>query len=564
MTGLPIRTLIFDAGNPESEEEHEQDQAGEIFTPKDEHCGIWNSSPNSDCHASFGDQGTTASVSCYGDLIQMSRFLGAGHSGMFSMDHQTTREPWEVHGRALDLDALSQNLGEEFTYDLHLSLEFCPEQLPQVKWVNWRWPRYEFDTKLPNVRACFQWVIHEGAVLQQFVIENSGDQPVKFRHRFYRDMWVRDLDYLEPAYHFNDGEEGYIRMPGPNGYGHLCVHTLEKADIADHTNGTIKVATEAQPSGPKLAQTADTNKVVENSLSNDEAHAQAKSETAGDNVKPTEKTDHLLSKPGSVAAIITLFVNGKAIKFQDDQELWYEHDVEGNRTDSNGTVHGTLEIIVAYKMILLPDNEVDWGNFLVPAREADVNRILREETESLWGDAEISSLCSLGLSFTNQSPEQPEVEIEDMSNVTNEGKETARDQHNAEKDRTETDVAVNEGVSDTMSTKKVEDRTDDPNGGRKSSSRPTGLSMPSGLVERDSSPKSHIEFLAWRHLEHILSVCAVPVLPTALIEDRSTQEEAQSFVSQRASGEQEPKSDDVLIALTCGDMSGHRVCTSAS
>ncbi|KAL1848508.1 hypothetical protein Daus18300_013609 [Diaporthe australafricana] len=490
----------------------------------------------------------------------------AGHSGMFSMDHQTTREPWEVHGRALDLDALSQNLGEEFTYDLHLSLEFCPKQLPQVKWVNWRWPRYEFDTKLPNVSASFQWIVHDGAVLQQFVIENLGDEPVNFKHRFYRDMWIRDLDYLEPAYHFNDGEEGYTRVPGPNGYGHVCVHALEKDDIADHTDSIPKAAAEAQLPEPGGVQIVYTNKVVEIPLSNDEAHAQAKNETSGGNVKPAEKTDQLPTKPGSVAALITLFVNGKAIKFLDDQELWYEHQVEGNRIDSNGTVPGTLEIVVAYKMILLPGNEVDWRNFLVPAREADVSKILREETQRLWGtrDPKISSLCSLGLSFANQSPEQPDVEVEDMRNVMNEGKETPRDQHNAEKDRTEADVAVNEGDGDAVSSKKVDDGTDVPDGGGNSGSKPTGPSMPSGLVERESSPKSHIEYLAWRHLEHILSVCTVPVLPTALIEDGSTRVETHSSASQRASGKEEPKSEDVFIALTCGDMSGHRIGTSAS
>ena len=65
-----------------------------IFSPKEEHCGMWHSSPNKERHASFGDEGTTASTACYGDLSQMSRFLGAGHSGVFTIDQSSTSEPY--------------------------------------------------------------------------------------------------------------------------------------------------------------------------------------------------------------------------------------------------------------------------------------------------------------------------------------------------------------------------------------------------------------------------------------------------------------------------------------
>ncbi|KAG6357291.1 hypothetical protein INS49_015169 [Diaporthe citri] len=103
---------------------------------------------------------------------------------------------------------------------------------------------------------------------------------------------------------------------------------------------------------------------------------------------------------GSVAAIINLFTNGKAGKIYGKGGLWHEHALEASRSGPDGMVHGNLEIVVAYKLIPLPDGEVDWRNFLVPARDADVNRILREETEHLWENSTgISSLCSLGLTF---------------------------------------------------------------------------------------------------------------------------------------------------------------------
>lgn len=61
-----------------------------------------------------------------------------------------------------------------------------------------------------------------------------------------------------------------------------------------------------------------------------------------------------------------------------------------------------------------------------------------------------------------------------------------------------------------------------------------------------------IEYLTWRHLEHILSVCAMPIasLPNSVRAQKQNEELKGEGVD--------------MVALTCGDMSGHRVCTSAS
>lgn len=212
MTHVVPRELIRMTGKPEDGE----DQIGQIFAPKDEHCGIWHSSPNRRCHSSFGDQGTTASVNCYGHLMQMSQFLGVGHSGIFSMDHRSTEEPYLVARRARNLDTLSCDRGEYLSYMLCFPSQFCPDKPPQVKWVNWRWPRYEYDTKLPNVRAWFQWVVHQGTVLQQFGLKNSSDQPVDFKYRFPKNMSVRDLNHTISVDFFNNAKEEYSCVPGPN------------------------------------------------------------------------------------------------------------------------------------------------------------------------------------------------------------------------------------------------------------------------------------------------------------------------------------------------------------
>lgn len=71
----------------------ENSRKSEIYVPPDESLAIWTASPNKEQHASFGADGTTASATCDGDLIQMTRYLGAGHSGLFAMDQTTTEEP---------------------------------------------------------------------------------------------------------------------------------------------------------------------------------------------------------------------------------------------------------------------------------------------------------------------------------------------------------------------------------------------------------------------------------------------------------------------------------------
>ncbi|CAH0040015.1 unnamed protein product [Clonostachys solani] len=67
-----------------------------------------------------------------------------------------------------------------------------------------------------------------------------------------------------------------------------------------------------------------------------------------------------------------------------------------------------------------------------------------------------------------------------------------------------------------------------------------------------ASPDKHIEFLIRRHLEHILSVCAIPVQQSLL-----------KPVEVGTAGPK-PRRGVVPIALSCGDMSGHVIYASSS
>lgn len=555
------------------EQDDSEDQADQVFVPKDEHCAMWHSAPNSGCHASFGDEGTTASVSCYGHLVQMSRYLGAGKSGMFSMNQRSSEEPYKICERAKELHSLSTRKGDILTFALGLSPKFCPNQPPQVKWVNRRWPRYEYDTQLPNVKACIQWIVHKGVVLQQLFLENSGDHPVDFQFVLPRDICIHDLNDLHPDYQhrsFNE-KEGFLSVPGPNGYGLVYVRDMGmprrdlkfkgNASSSEDDSVTMPPAPiRTQPSKFRLARTLNRDLALENTL---KATGSARRDP-----KIVKMTDEHIKNSSFVAALISPFVGGRAFKVQNDGDPWHELALEGKHQGSHGMVHGTLEIVVAYKLIYLQGGDISWKNFLVPANEVNVSRILREEKEQLWEGAELPSVCSLGLSLGGVMDSVTSVSSctfeghDEISNVKLKGKDESSDHIDA---RAQPNTTVDTGIKVKLSPRKADYSGNTLDGAqRQSSSGPAGSSLPSGTPTQESSYRSHIEYVAWKHLEYILSVCAIPVPHTTSLGDHSKQEPGLPCASPPASWEEEVKHGDTPVALTCGDMSGHLICTSAS
>lgn len=157
--------------------------------------------------------------------------------------------------------------------------------------------------------------------------------------------------------------------------------------------------------------------------------------------------------------------------------------------------------------------------------------------------------------------EQTDAERNDIGNVRPEEKETSSDHIDAE---IEPHTTVDAGKA-AVSSEKAEIPTNTPYGAqRQSGSESTEFSLPLGTPTQASSPTSHIEYVAWIHLEYVLSVCAVPVLTPTLVEDCSSQDRDFHSVSQTTPWEDKAEEDDTPVALTCGDMSGHRICTSAS
>lgn len=608
--------LTNDPGEPE--EANKKMSKCHVFEPKDVHCGIWQDAPNPRCHASFGDRGTTASVSCFGNLVQMSQFLGAGRSGVFSMDHKLTWEPYLVCGRAEHLESLAKSQASP-SFGLRLPEKYSPQQPPGVKWVNWRWPRYEWDTKTTGVKAHCQWVIHNGTVLQQVVLKNSSETPTDdIRFQVGREALIRDLDYLDDSYSFNDSNrEGYYRLKGPNNLGWITVHELDPSDPGNEPSGNDSISrsytkTSQESLVPdRMDQTPHINQessakqndvptVLRGASSEDLAkplhsgnsqavewfprpghsapipgtsranlstYAQdhhlefvgkeidvtesrrhphfstgAEAEAAIPVKKSVDRPGHIedtwsAKKPHSVASVTAFYCNGQAKEVKEGT-IWTE-GIPGKTPEIE---FGVLEIVMGYKLVVLPDSKVHWRNFLITTEEADVSNILREETVRIWGESEnaYSSLCQLGLSMVD--PDETTGNAPSQENYSKSEDDATSDASNTRIRRESTpdlkDSQNGPGLGQTSNSKA------DP------SPRPV-LASPKGSPGK-SSPKNQIEYMAWRHLEHILSVCAIPLLPCTLFDDAEGSKLHGSAV------------DGEIIALTCGDMSGHRICTSAS
>lgn len=552
----------------------------ELFVPKDEHCGIWHNPPNADCASSFGDNGTTASVSCHGALIHLSQYLAVGPSGSFTLDHEGLDEPYFVRSRSETLDQRSKWWGKE-RIRIHVDnsqpdLPPAPsvgsvleiKEIPRVKWVNWRWPRYEYLLPDSNFTATCQWLVYKNIVLQQLTFRKPQDKPrqcfatVPISYDPSLSL-IRDTDYLDATNRFNDVfpsdsdySNAYTMMHGPNRCGRVLVHKLsdetpnpdqkprEQIDQGARQDGTPRNSDERSHISQAAGSPSDENRVSRsgNSEGHDNAIASVPlhpgqqpveanqdpapgfvssgpkatvgmEEKEGPPRKSTTAPQHRI--PQSIAAVTTIFVNGEVLpESPPPRKLELPNQ-------------GVLEVVYAHKLVHLPGHEVDWRNLIVSAQDADVNRILKEETHRLWGPSSgpSNSLPNLGLSLRDPS--------KDKTAAGNWG-EQAQQANDSEGRKVPRDESKPGETSGTAAAPPPETSGLEPN-----------ADVPEG-TPNNSSATNHIEYLTWRHLEHILSVCAIPLSPPSLLESGTS------------------KVENEAIALTCGDLSGHRVCTSAS
>lgn len=480
----------------------------------------WENSPNSKCYASFGDNGTTATVGAYGHLMQTSQYLEAGRSGMFALVSRLTDEPRWPLSRAQDLQEMSHNRSATSSYfysHMSVGLELRIRGLrsrrrqPQLKWVHWRWPRFEYNLRKSKLKVSIQWMVRDHVVLQQWLVENQGDDDVPVPVRLGKDMWIQDMEYLDYSNNFNDrsGPQGQCGSAGPHGYGWLLMHPFDepmcRASPASFPTLQSHSKIEDEKKLPRPAQSSQERTSKTNEKASD---ADRKAMTTNE---PTQ-----LEKERPVAtAVMGVFVDGKARQFKSKEsnvEQWEE-------TLKKGT---TIEVTVAYKLILVPKEAVDYRSFLIPAAAANVTQFLAEET----------SISSCSLSAINLAGKQAGArsdQHEDNGHLAP-ASPTLRPK----------DTDGNEGTrvpgTTSLSSQEKQQRMLRPSG------LPTAVSL-----------RSHIDFAIWRNLEHILSACAIPLKPPPLVEHRNKMTTGPGA-----------ENDRDAVALTCGDFSGHRLYSPAS
>lgn len=513
-----IQTLTMILGSLESSNSTSPGGV-EPHETKDQYA-TWEDAPNSKCYASFGDNGTTASVGAYGHLMQISQYLGAGRSGMFALVSRVTDEPRWPLTRAQDLQEMSHNRSATSRHDdnhISVGLELRIRGLrsrrrqPQLKWLHWRWPRFEYDLLKSKLKVSIQWMVRDHVVLQQWLVENQGDDDIPVPIKLGKDMWIQDMEYLDYSNNFNDkgGAQGQHGSPGPHGYGWLLMHPFDEPMCRADPIGfpTLqspgKSEEERKPPWPVQSSRERTSKIEEKASDSDR-----KAVTTNE---PTQ-----LEKERPIAtAVMGVFVDGKARQFkrkESNVEQWEE-------TLKKGT---TMEVTAAYKLILVPKEAVDYRNFLIPVSAANVTQFLAEETS-------ISS-CSLSAINLGGKHVGPSSDQREDNGHLAPASPTLRP----------TDAIGNEGtrLSGTANL-----------GSHEKQQR---MLRPSGLPTAVSL-RSHIDFAIWRNLEHILSVCAIPLKPPLLVEHQN-----------KTTTGLGAENDRDAVALTCGDFSGHRLYNPAS
>lgn len=470
-----------------------------------------------------------------------------------------------------------------------------------------------------------QWLVKNNTVFHQIVVTNTGISPIEgFRVQANRHMLIRDLDYLQGVDYNHDESESYIRGRGPNDFSWITANVIHDEDPTKDPANDLgvqhpRLSREVSRRGDGVQSPGVNEEVSENKRPNSSSNSSSVERTraptsysqgskerdlpSGDtpgaedtngNAKGIEEHKTVEQSQGrplsenkcspsddevwqnrrisdtesvkdahAVVSIMSLYVNGTAEQM--GTELPRIHQTIG----AIGSNSNRLEITVAYKMIAIPKGKVHWKNFLIPAEAADVDAMLAAETEQLWGHSVIDdckcrqSLCDIGLSMVNPS---------DLLNVGQDGSTLVG---NSEQPKT-SDQDAQKGLEvPEITTANANARIDakggettmtpgspnEHNADQDQIARPVADGT-SGMLEQ-LSPIRSIEYLMWRHTEHILSVCVIPLSVSPLLHEDEVPGPTPTAPKLGTSSGKENE-HEVPLALTCGDISGHRICTSAS
>ncbi|KAF3024385.1 hypothetical protein E8E14_014383 [Neopestalotiopsis sp. 37M] len=491
----------------------------------------WESPPNPLCAASFGDNGMTATVNAYGLLMQFGDYLGIGSSGFFTADHECVDEPYFVTSRAEDLDGMIKSpLLRPESYGLSLAgsgLSLKPDQRPKLSWKKWRWPCYRYGPEQFNDSSSsltVDWMVHEKTLLQKCVLETNAKEDPEIAIQFLKSLRIRDLDHMGVNYDKSFNRKENTPLESGAGPGectwiwrvpHIPSEIEQKVDEPSDLDEKKQAddgrhEPEQKPVGnnPGDGPSNSRRQPIETRLGYFQQEGVQPPKISITGATETRDLDALADEHGAsiekitneahvVVVIAAVFVNGVPKQFKNEQDwtspqIWTEELRKGACDSPDAKKR--LEIVTAYRMLLRPRSEIDWRDLVIRAEDIDMGYVTKKNP--LGPEYQPSIRSHIQIPPTSSTDMDYEINLQKGQG------------------------GVKEPALDTTM-------------------NPKNAKHPFGIPEPKSSPSDHIEYTIWRNLEHILSVCSIPV---------------------------GPKREDGIqpIALTCGDMSMHRISTSAS
>ncbi|KAL6923001.1 hypothetical protein FSST1_000275 [Fusarium sambucinum] len=155
--------------------------------------------PNRSCTYSFGDNGTTATVSHSGRLLRISQHF-AGEKVGYCVDHPSIPQPYDVVDRITTFLSTADDPDHKIGFYPDLAwLGYGVDGAPAA-FINNRWPVFTIDGD--NGKFEVRYNISDGIVYQTFLF--AGGRPsMKLR----TDLLIRQLEFATSSNSFNKAEK---------------------------------------------------------------------------------------------------------------------------------------------------------------------------------------------------------------------------------------------------------------------------------------------------------------------------------------------------------------------
>ncbi|PSN70710.1 hypothetical protein BS50DRAFT_673479 [Corynespora cassiicola Philippines] len=171
---------------------------------------------NARTYFSFGEEGVTASVNSKGDLIQVTRFLGTGRSGLFSVDSWATDEPFFVVDRMEQL-VNYVSIGPYLEDSIDAFRDLVASNISSG-FIRDRWPHFTAETEKLALESSF-FVHNNGVYIQDTYTSNGDTFQMPWDLKFDSDISIRELDFLNTSHKFNEAtvhDKEYKTYVGPD------------------------------------------------------------------------------------------------------------------------------------------------------------------------------------------------------------------------------------------------------------------------------------------------------------------------------------------------------------